>query len=184
MRNRQATRLLFEMSKPGSAERVLPTADVPNVPLSDVIPPEYLADQPPELPELSEPDVVRHFVNLSTRNMSVDTHFYPLGSCTMKYNPKRNESLSGLPGFSQVHPLQPDDTIQGLLQLLYELQEMLAEIAGLPAVSLQPAAGAQGELTALLTAAAYFRHTGHNRTKVLVPDGAHGTNPASATMAG
>ncbi|GAB6165455.1 aminomethyl-transferring glycine dehydrogenase subunit GcvPB [Thermostilla marina] len=184
MRNRQATRLLFEMSKPGSGERVLPDADVPEVPLSNIIPDSFLADEPPDLPELAEPDVVRHFVNLSTRNMSVDTHFYPLGSCTMKYNPKRNETLAGLPGFSQVHPLQPDDTIQGLLQVLYELQEMLAEIAGLPAVSLQPAAGAQGELTALLTAAAYFRHTEQKRTKVLVPDGAHGTNPASASMAG
>jgi glycine dehydrogenase subunit 2 len=116
--------------------------------------------------------------------MSVDTHFYPLGSCTMKYNPKRNERLASLPGMIDVHPYQPDSTLQGLLALLDGLQKMLAEIAGLPAVSLQPAAGAQGELTALLVAAAHFRALGQKRTRVLTPDSAHGTNPASATMAG
>jgi glycine dehydrogenase subunit 2 len=136
------------------------------------------------LPELTEPDLVRHFANLSTLNMSVDTHFYPLGSCTMKYNPKRNERLAALPGFSDLHPYQPAATLQGMLELLFGLQEMLAEISGLPAVSLQPAAGAQGELTALLIAAAHFRATGQKRTKVLAPDSAHGTNPASAHMAG
>jgi glycine dehydrogenase subunit 2 len=127
---------------------------------------------------------VRHFVNLSTLNMSVDTHFYPLGSCTMKYNPKRNERLAGLPGLVNLHPYQPERTIQGMLALLYQSQRMLAEIAGLEAVSLQPAAGAQGEFTALQVAAAYFRDRGEKRTVVLIPDGAHGTNPASATMAG
>jgi glycine dehydrogenase subunit 2 len=116
--------------------------------------------------------------------MSVDTHFYPLGSCTMKYNPKRNERVARMPGFSDLHPYQPEDTLQGMLQLLYELQEHLQEISGLPACSLQPAAGAHGELTALWVAAAYFRDRGEKRTKVLVPDSAHGTNPASATMAG
>jgi glycine dehydrogenase subunit 2 len=116
--------------------------------------------------------------------MSVDTHFYPLGSCTMKYNPKRNERVARMPGFSDLHPYQPEDTLQGMLQLLYELQEYLQEISGLPACSLQPAAGAHGELTALWVAAAYFRDRGEKRTKVLVPDSAHGTNPASATMAG
>jgi glycine dehydrogenase subunit 2 len=116
--------------------------------------------------------------------MSVDTHFYPLGSCTMKYNPKRNERLANMPGFADVHPYQPEATLQGMLQLLYELQEYLQEISGLPACSLQPAAGAHGELTALWVAAAYFRDRGEKRTKVLVPDSAHGTNPASATMAG
>ena len=128
--------------------------------------------------------MVRHFTNLSTLNMSVDTHFYPLGSCTMKYNPKRNERLAALPGLVDLHPYQPDETMQGMLELLFELQEMLAEIAGLPAVSLQPAAGAHGELTALMVAAAYFRDRGERRTKVLAPDSAHGTNPASAAMAG
>ena len=146
--------------------------------------PEVLADKPLPLPELSEPDIVRHFVNLSTLNMSVDTHFYPLGSCTMKYNPKRNERIAGMPGFANLHPYQSDDTIQGMLELLYQSQQMLAEIAGLPAVSLQPAAGAQGELTALLVAAAYFRDRGIPKSVVLIPDGAHGTNPASAAMAG
>src|SRR5262245_44629339 len=116
--------------------------------------------------------------------MSVDTHFYPLGSCTMKYNSKRNERMAALPGIADLHPLQADDTIQGLLQLLFDLQQMLAEISGLPAVSLQPAAGAHGELAALMVAAAYFRHQNLHRTKVLAPDSAHGTNPASARMAG
>jgi glycine dehydrogenase subunit 2 len=133
---------------------------------------------------VTEPDVVRHFTNLSTLNMSVDTHFYPLGSCTMKHNPKRNERLANLPGIANLHPYQPDDTVQGLLQLLHELQDMFAEISGLPAVSLQPAAGAHGELTALMVAAAYFDDIGEKRTKVLAPDSAHGTNPASASMAG
>src|SRR5262249_3825181 len=117
-------------------------------------------------------------------NMSVDTHFYPLGSCTMKHNPKRNERLASLPGMLDLHPYQPEETLQGMLALVYELQQILAEIGGLPAVSLQPAAGAQGELTSLLMAAAYFRERGEKRTKVLAPDSAHGTNPASAAVAG
>ena len=144
-------------------------------PLAELLPAEALAAAPPPLPELTEPELVRHFANLSTQNMSVDTHFYPLGSCTMKYNPKRNERLASLPGFVDLHPYQPDDTLQGMLELLCDLQEMLAEIAGLPAVSLQPAAGATARLTALLVAAAYFRKLGQKRTKVLAPDSAHGT---------
>ncbi len=136
------------------------------------------------MPELGELDVVRHYTNLLTLNMSIDANFYPLGSCTMKYNPKRNERLASLPGFSAQHPYQEEVTLQGLLELLFELQEMLGEIAGLHAVSLQPAAGAQGELTALLVAAAYFRDRGERRTQVLIPDSAHGTNPASAHLAG
>lgn len=184
MRNRQAGQLLFELSQPGRRGAQLPACDVPEAPLDALLPEEHVAASPPPLPELAEPDVVRHFTNLSTLNMSVDTHFYPLGSCTMKYNPKRHERLASLPGFADLHPLQPDDTVQGLLQVLFELQEMLAEISGLPAVSLQPAAGAHGELTALLVAAAWFRRRGERRTKVLAPDSAHGTNPASARMAG
>jgi glycine dehydrogenase subunit 2 len=129
-------------------------------------------------------DLVRHFVNLSTRNMSIDTNFYPLGSCTMKYNPKRHERLAALPGLGQLHPLQDERSCQGMLALLWEMQNILAEIAGLDAVSLQPSAGAQGELTALLVAAAYFRHKGEKRSRVLIPDSAHGTNPASAAIAG
>jgi glycine dehydrogenase subunit 2 len=184
MRNQQATRLLFELSRPGRRGTEPPPPDVPALPVEQLLPADCLATSPPPLPELAEPDVVRHFTNLSTLNMSVDTHFYPLGSCTMKHNPKRNERLASLPGFLGLHPLQPAETTQGVLQLLYELQQYLGEISGLPGVSLQPAAGAQGELTALMVAAAYFRHRGERRRKVLAPDSAHGTNPASASMAG
>ncbi len=184
MRNRQATQPLFELSRPGRCAVNLPESDVPVRPLEELLPARFLAAEPPPLPELVEPDVIRHFTNLSTQNMSVDTHFYPLGSCTMKYNPKRNERLASLPGLAGVHPYQSDDSMQGLLELLYELQLMLAEISGLPGVTLQPAAGAHGELTALMAAAAYFRELGEDRTRVLTPDSAHGTNPASASMAG
>tara|TARA_R110002049_G_scaffold2750_8_gene22163 strand:- start:81757 stop:83202 length:1446 start_codon:yes stop_codon:yes gene_type:complete len=180
MKNQQATQLLFELSRPGRRAHRLPQIEFS----SSLIPDEHLADSPPPLPELAEPDVIRHFVNLSTLNMSVDTHFYPLGSCTMKYNPKRNERMSGLPGIGDIHPLQDDESIQGMLQILYELQQILGEISGLPAVSLQPAAGAHGELAALLVAAAYFADHDPNRTVVLTADSAHGTNPASAQMAG
>ena len=184
MHNRQAVQLLFELSKSGRRALECPACDVPPAPLEELLGSDAVSAAPPPLPELAEPDVVRHYTNLSTRNMSVDTHFYPLGSCTMKYNAKRNERIAALPGLADLHPYQPESTIQGLLQLLYELQEMLAEISGLPAVSLQPAAGAHGELTALMVAAAYFRHRGEERRVVLAPDSAHGTNPASASMAG
>lgn len=184
MRNRLATQPLFDLSKPGRRGTRLPKCDVPVQDLEQLLPAWAQATEPPGLPEVTEPEVVRHFTNLSTLNMSVDTHFYPLGSCTMKYNPKRNERLAGTPGIVNLHPYQPEDTIQGMLQLLYELQEMLAEISGLPAVSLQPAAGAHGELTALMVAGAHFRESGELRTKVLTPDSSHGTNPASARMAG
>jgi glycine dehydrogenase subunit 2 len=182
--NTPATQLLFELSKPGCRAVCLPDCDVPLQPVEDLLPPGMRAAQPPPLPELAEPQIVRHFVNLSALNMSVDTHFYPLGSCTMKYNPKRNERLAGLPGLGDLHPYQPESTLQGMLELLYGCQQMLSEIAGLPAVSLQPAAGAHGEMTALLVAAAYFRDRRQQRSVVLIPDGAHGTNPASAAMAG
>lgn len=184
MRNREAVELVFEQSRPGRRAVMLPACDVPPQPRQSLVPAELLASGPLPLPELAEPELVRHFVNLSTWNMSVDTHFYPLGSCTMKYNPKRNERLASLPGFAELHPYQPAETVQGLLALLFDLQHMLAEIAGLPAVSLQPAAGAHGELTALLVAAAYLRDAGQKRTRVLIPDVAHGTNPASAATAG
>lgn len=184
MRNRQATQLLFELSKPGRRSTRLPTSDVGDTPISELLPESATAESPPPLPELAEPDIVRHFTNLSTLNMSVDTHFYPLGSCTMKYNPKRNERLVSLPGFADIHPYQRQETLQGILQLLFEMQEILGEIAGLPAVSLQPAAGAHGELTALMVTASYYRDLDERRTKVLAPDSAHGTNPASARMAG
>src|SRR5262245_7619987 len=185
MNNTQSTELIFELSRPGRRCHRLPTSDVPAVPLGELLPQEHLADQPPPLPEVGEIDLIRHYTNLSARNMSIDTNFYPLGSCTMKYNPKRHERLAGLPGFANLHPLQEDETTQGMLELLYEMQQFLAEISGLPAVTLQPAAGAHGELTALYVAAAYFRDRGEtHRRKVLVPDSAHGTNPASAALAG
>jgi glycine dehydrogenase subunit 2 len=184
MDKNQSTALLFELSRPGRRSHRLPECDVPVGAAADLLPPDTLAGEPPPLPEVGEIDLVRHFVNLSTRNMSVDTNFYPLGSCTMKYNPKRHERLAALPGLAEVHPLQDDASCQGMLALLWELQEILAEVAGLDAVSLQPAAGAQGELTALLVAAAYFKDRGEKRTRVLIPDSAHGTNPASAAIAG
>jgi glycine dehydrogenase subunit 2 len=176
--------LLFESSRPGRGTVILPRSDVPERPLSALVPESHLAPAPPPLPELGELDVVRHYTNLSALNMSIDSNFYPLGSCTMKYNPKRNERLAMLPGLASQHPFQDESTLQGLLAILHELQEILAEIAGLDAVSLQPAAGAQGELTALLVAAAHFRDQGQRRTQVLIPDSAHGTNPASAHLAG
>ncbi len=184
MRNTQATRLIFELSQPGRRSSQVPACDVDAPEIGELLPREALAESAPPLPELGEPDVVRHFTNLSTMNMSVDTHFYPLGSCTMKYNPKRNERLASLPGWLDVHPYQPESTLQGFLQLLFELQQYLGEISGLPGVSLQPAAGAHGELTALMVAAAHFRELGERRSVVLTPDSAHGTNPASASMAG
>ncbi|MDR3634185.1 MAG: aminomethyl-transferring glycine dehydrogenase subunit GcvPB [Isosphaeraceae bacterium] len=176
--------LLFESSRPGRATTYFPASDVPERPLDELIPSRFRASSVADIPELSELDVVRHYTNLSTSNMSIDSNFYPLGSCTMKYNPKRNERLAALPGLGSQHPYQDESTLQGLLAVLFELQEFLAEIAGLHAVSLQPAAGAHGELSALLVAAAYFAERGEQRAKVLIPDSAHGTNPASAHLAG
>lgn len=172
--------LLFELSSPGRVGVRLPELDVPKVSL----PEEFLRNDL-TLPEVSEVDVVRHFTHLSQLNYSVDGGFYPLGSCTMKYNPKVNEELARLPGFTQLHPYQDEGTVQGALQLMYELQQYLAEISGLPGVSLQPAAGAHGELTGMLIIRAYHRQGGDmGRTRVLVPDSAHGTNPATAAMCG
>jgi glycine dehydrogenase subunit 2 len=185
MDKKQSTELLFELSHPGRRTHRLPECDVPTKEASSLLPADALADAPPPLPEVGEIDLVRHFVNLSTKNMSIDTNFYPLGSCTMKYNPKRHERLASLPGMADVHPLQIDESCQGMLHLLWEMQNILAEIAGLDAVSLQPAAGAQGELTALLVAHAYFKDRGEEkRNRILIPDSAHGTNPASAAIAG
>lgn len=181
MVNNQSTELLFELSEVGRRCHRTPACDVA---IDAALPKSALADAPPPLPELGEIDVIRHFVNLSKRNMSIDTNFYPLGSCTMKYNPKRHERLAALPGMANLHPLQSETALQGMLQMLFEMQNYLAEISGLDAISLQPAAGAQGELTALLVASAYFRDKGQKRTKVIIPDSAHGTNPASAAIAG
>ncbi len=184
MENTRDTKLIFDLSRSGCRGAVLPKCDVPESDVASLLPAGALAEAPPALPEVTEPQVIRHFVNLSKQNMSVDTHFYPLGSCTMKYNPKRNERAAAMPGFAEVHPYQPEETAQGMLEMLFEMQEILKEISCMDACSLQPAAGAHGELTALLVAAAYFRDMGEDRKTVLVPDNAHGTNPASAAMAG
>ena len=173
---------LDERSRPGRGGGKIPH---PPKDALDRIPSDALRELPPALPELNEPDVVRHYVNLSQLNFAVDTGFYPLGSCTMKFNPKLNEWAARLPGFANAHPFAPDEAVQGTLQLLYELEEWLAEISGMRAVSLQPAAGAQGELTGILMIRAYHRSRGDiERDEVLVPDSSHGTNPATATMAG
>ncbi len=179
-RRREAPRTLYEKSVPGRSAVRLPELDVPASPLPAELTRDELA-----LPELSQLDVVRHYEALSHRNFGVDSGFYPLGSCTMKYNPRLGEAVSRLPGFVDAHPLQPTATVQGLLGLMSDLQRWLAEIGGFEAVSLQPAAGAQGELTALLMMRAFHRDRGETgRTQVLIPDSAHGTNPASTTMAG
>lgn len=177
--------LIFEQSRPGRVAYSLPALDVPEVDVTEHLPAELLREEPAELPEVSELDLVRHYTALSRRNYGVDNGFYPLGSCTMKYNPKVHEDVARLPGFTQIHPYQPEESAQGALQLMYELQEYLAEIAGMDQVTLQPAAGAQGEFTGLMLIRAYHESRGEGqRNKVIVPDSAHGTNPASAAVAG
>jgi glycine dehydrogenase subunit 2 len=173
---------LFERSRPGRGDGKIPHS--PKGAL-ERLPKEALRDTPPALPELNEPEVVRHYVNLSQLNFAVDTGFYPLGSCTMKFNPKLNEWAARLPGFASLHPMAPDEAAQGTLQLLWELEQALMAISGMRAVTLQPAAGAQGELTGILMIRAHHRSRGDSeRTEVLVPDSSHGTNPATASMAG
>jgi glycine dehydrogenase subunit 2 len=172
--------LLCELSQPGRRGFRYPEPDVPLTAL-----PENLTRQHLPLPEVSEVDVIRHFTRLSQMNYSIDTGFYPLGSCTMKYNPKINEEVARLPGFAYVHPLQPLETIQGCLLVMYELQEYLKEIGGFAGMTLQPAAGAQGELTGVLIIRAYHHSRGDDqRVKILIPDSAHGTNPATSAMSG
>jgi glycine dehydrogenase subunit 2 len=174
--------LIFEKSRPGRRAGAVPDLSLP-VP---EIPPELARARPPRLPELAEPEIVRHFTALADRTFGVDTGFYPLGSCTMKHNPRMNERVVSLPGFRDLHPLQEEDGAQGALELMWRLQEILAEVAGLDAVTLQPAAGSQGELTGLMLMRAYFadRGEGDHRDTIFVADTAHGTNPASVTMAG
>ncbi|OLO42866.1 glycine dehydrogenase (aminomethyl-transferring) [Alkalihalophilus pseudofirmus] len=177
--------LIFEMSKPGRISHSLPECDVPEVDLSELIPNEFVRTNEPELPEVSELQLMRHYTALSKRNHGVDSGFYPLGSCTMKYNPKINENVARYEGFAHIHPYQEEEQVQGALELLFELQESLAEITGMDEVTLQPAAGAHGEWTGLMLIRAYHEANGDtHRTKVIVPDSAHGTNPASATVAG
>ncbi len=180
----QYDKLIFELTAPGAEGISLPPMDVPEVTASDVIPEDFLRKKPADLPSVSEPEVMRHFVALSTKNHHIDKNIYPLGSCTMKYNPKINENLARLPGFTEAHPHYSDNLTQGTLQILFELGEMLKEISGMDAVTLQPAAGAHGEFTALLMIRAYHQHNKRNPTKVVLPDSAHGTNPASVVMAG
>ncbi|HLE43254.1 MAG TPA: aminomethyl-transferring glycine dehydrogenase subunit GcvPB [Methylomirabilota bacterium] len=178
-------KLIFELSVPGRVGHSLPDADVPEADVSRLLPAGHLRREPPALPEVSEFDVVRHYTRLSRMNYGVDTHFYPLGSCTMKYNPKVNEDMARLPGFARLHPLTPDEAAQGALELMAVLGDLLAEIVGMDAVSLQPAAGAQGELAGILMIRAYHKdREGRPRRKVIVPDSAHGTNPASTAIAG
>ncbi|MDX1933197.1 MAG: aminomethyl-transferring glycine dehydrogenase subunit GcvPB [Capsulimonadales bacterium] len=175
---------IFELSRPGRVGTQMPACDVPEQPIDDLLPGVALRDELP-LPEMAEPDVVRHFMHLSSLNYNVDKGFYPLGSCTMKYNPKINDQAVLMPGFSRVHPYQPEETVQGAIELLYRMQTNLAAILGMDAVSLQPAAGAHGELLGLMLIRAYHEHRGEgHRTIVLVPTAAHGTNPASAARCG
>ncbi|WP_449536922.1 aminomethyl-transferring glycine dehydrogenase subunit GcvPB [Ferdinandcohnia sp. Marseille-Q9671] len=183
--SKQDQPLIFELTKSGRVGYSLPDLDVPEVNIDEVIPADYLRVEEPELPEVSELDIMRHYTALSKRNHGVDSGFYPLGSCTMKYNPKINENVARYNGFAHIHPLQDESTTQGALELMYDLQEHLKEITGMDEVTLQPAAGAHGEWTGLMMIRAY--HEANNdtaRTKVIVPDSAHGTNPASATVAG
>jgi glycine dehydrogenase subunit 2 len=175
-------KLIYERSRPDRRGHAVPKPDLP-VP---ELPQELRRKRPPRLPELAEPEVLRHFTALSQRNFGIDTGFYPLGSCTMKYNPRVNERLVMLPGFRDLHPLQEEDAAQGALELMWRLQEILCEVSGLHACSLQPAAGSQGELTGLMLMRAYFRDRGESDTRdtIVTADTAHGTNPASVTMAG
>ncbi|MCU0606699.1 MAG: aminomethyl-transferring glycine dehydrogenase subunit GcvPB [Candidatus Edwardsbacteria bacterium] len=175
---------IFELSSSGREGHALPACDVPVLPLDTLVPAAALRGDLAGLPQVSEIDTVRHFVRLSTLNHHVDKGFYPLGSCTMKYNPKVNEDACRLPGFTGLHPLQDEASCQGALALMHGLGEALREVAGHDAITLQPVAGAHGELTALMMVGAYFRKRGEKRDTILIPDSAHGTNPASATIAG
>ena len=173
--------LIFETSVPGRGCSILPECDV-SVP---DLPETFSRKKAPRLPQLSENDISRHYTALAGRTHGVNNGFYPLGSCTMKYNPKINEELASLPGFTAIHPLQPEHTVQGAMQVLFQAEQALCEITGMDAMTFQPAAGAHGEFTGLLLIKAYHKHRGdQKRTKIIVPDSAHGTNPASATMAG
>jgi glycine cleavage system P protein (glycine dehydrogenase) subunit 2 len=175
---------IYERSVEGRRAGTLPDAGVPEKPIGELIPKDLLRGRPADLPEISEPEIVRHYNRISRRNFDLDTGFYPLGSCTMKHNPRLNERVAALPGHARLHPAQEPRRAQGALELMWLLQQSLAEICGLPHVSLQPSAGSHGELAGLLLTRAYHADRGEQRTKVLTPDTAHGTNPATVTMAG
>ncbi len=181
---RQETRLIFERSREGRRGTSVPRPDVPARPLAELVPDWALRAAPPALPQVPEHDVVRHYTALSIKNHHVDKGFYPLGSCTMKYNPKVNEATARLPGLADLNPFQPTASVQGALRLMWELGAMLKEIVGMDAISLQPAAGAQGEFTGALLMRAYHTANGDPRRKIIIPDSAHGTNPATVAMAG
>jgi glycine dehydrogenase subunit 2 len=175
---------IFEAGGPGRRAYSLPECDVPEVNPESVLPPESLRGKPAELPEVSEPTLVRHFINLSVLNHHIDRDFYPLGSCTMKYNPKASEAVAGLEGFAGLHPLVPEALSQGALGLIHELGRALCEVTGMDDITMVPAAGAHGEFAGMLMVRAYHEDRGKPRSKVLIPDSAHGTNPASVKVAG
>src|SRR3954465_7911109 len=175
---------VFERSREGRRAFVAPETDVPELPIEELLPADQIRERPAELPEITEPELARHYTTLSSKNFHLDEGFYPLGSCTMKHNPKLHERLAALPGHARLHPLQDPQYAQGALELMHRLQGALSEIAGLPHVSLQPSAGSHGELAGLLLTRASHQDRGEERTKVLPPDTAHGTNPATVTMAG
>ncbi|TMK54033.1 MAG: aminotransferase class V-fold PLP-dependent enzyme, partial [Actinobacteria bacterium] len=183
MLNTDDEKLVFELSRPGRRAFSMPTLDVPAAP-ANAIPQQLSRRKAPALPEVAERDLVRHYTRLSQRNYGIDLGFYPLGSCSMKYNPKLAEDVAVMPGFRRLHPWQPESQIQGALQLLVELEEALCAVTGMDAVTFQPAAGAHGELTGLLIMRAFHEHNGDQRKRVIIPDSAHGTNPASVRLAG
>jgi glycine dehydrogenase subunit 2 len=181
---REGATTIFEQGSPGRRAFVCPDLDVPEVDAETLLPMRYRRAAPPRLPEVSEPEIVRHYVGISKRNFDLDSGFYPLGSCTMKHNPRLHERAAALAGHARLHPLQDPARAQGALELMWRLQGALAEIAGLPHVSLQPSAGSHGELAGLLLTRAYHESRSEARRRVLTPDTAHGTNPATVTMAG
>ena len=181
---RERATTIFEKSVEGRRAFTPPALDVPEKPLDELLPAKLRRSDPAKLPEVAEPEVVRHYVKLSKRNFDLDSGFYPLGSCTMKHNPRLHERVAALPGHARLHPLQSAEHAQGALELMWNLERALAEVAGLPHVSLQPSAGSHGELAGVLLSRAYHESRGETRTKVLTPDTAHGTNPATVTMAG
>ena len=182
---KEYNKLIFEISKEGRRGYKLPPCDIESMDIREMIPEHLLNRKEICLPEVSEVDIVRHFTLLSNKNYGVDSGFYPLGSCTMKYNPKINENMASLPSLTSMHPYQSEETVQGSLQLMYELSEKLAEISGMDQVSLQPAAGAHGELAGLMIIKAFHENKGDfKRKKIIIPDSAHGTNPASANVVG
>ena len=181
---RDKAKTIYEKSSPGRRAFTAPDTDVPDTPLDQLIPANLLRKEAARLPEVAEPELVRHYTRISKRNFDLDSGFYPLGSCTMKHNPRLHERVAALPGNSRLHPLQSEDRAQGALELMHNLQHALGEVAGLPHVSLQPSAGSHGELAGVLLTKAYHEDRGDIRTKVLTPDTAHGTNPATVTMCG